>query len=149
MPHTFASLHYHLVFSTKGRTPLIEPSIRDRLYHYIGGIIRENDGLLTEIGGIEDHVHILANFRPRFSVSEMLQKIKGGSSSWLNQKGLSTRRFAWQIGYAAFSVSESQVATVRRYIQRQPQHHRKMSFREEIEILLQRHGLEYSEDDLD
>ncbi len=149
MPHTFANLRYHLVFSTKGRFPHIVPGIRERLYHYIGGIIREHDGLSMEIGGIEDHIHILASLRPRFSISEMLQKIKGGSSSWLNKQKLCPQHFAWQTGYAAFSVSESQVDPVRRYIQRQPQHHHKMSYREELEILLQRHGIEYSKRDLD
>ncbi len=149
MPHTFASLRYHLIFSTKGRNPLIVPGIGKELYSYMGGIIREHDGLLMEIGGIEDHVHILASLRPRFSISELLQKIKGGSSSWLNKSKLCNQRFAWQTGYAAFSVSESQVASVRRYIQRQPQHHHKMSFREELEILLQRHGIDYSKGDLD
>ncbi len=149
MPQTFASLRYHLVFSTKGRVPLITPRVREELYGYIGGIIREHDGLLMEIGGIEDHIHILASLRPRFSVSEILQKIKGSSSSWLNKKGLCRQRFSWQAGYSAFSVSESQIACVRLYIQRQAQHHHKMSFREELEILLERHGIEYSNRDLD
>ncbi len=149
MPHTFANLRYHLVFSTKGRLPLIVPKIRDRLYHYIGGIIREHGGLMTEIGGIEDHIHILTHLRPRFSVSEILQKIKGSSSFWLNKQKLSDQRFSWQAGYAAFSVSESQVAAVRRYIQRQPALHRKMSFKEEIEKLLQRHEIAYAKSDLD
>ena len=149
MPHTFTNLRYHLVFSTKNRNPLIAPAIREELYCYLGGIIREHGGLLMEIGGIEDHVHILASLRPRFAVSEMLQKIKGNSSSWLNKEKLSNQHFGWQTGYAAFSVSESQVACVRRYIQRQQEHHHKMSFREEVEILLQRHGVDYSESDLD
>ena len=148
MPHTFVSLRYHLVFSTRGRLPLIKPNIREELYRYIGGIIRKYQGLLLEIGGIEDHVHILASFRPRIAVSEMLKHLKGSSSSWLNKRRLCDQTFAWQTCYAAFTVSESQIGSVRRYIRRQPQHHRKMSYREEIEALLKRHGIDYSKDDL-
>ena len=148
MPHTFASLRYHLVFSTKGRLPLITRDVQEELYRYIGGVIREHHGLLIEICGIEDHVHILASFRPRFSVSEMLKNIKGSSSSWLNKKGPRDQPFAWQSGYAAFTASESQVPAVQRYIQRQPQHHRKMSFKQELEMLLQRHGIAHTKKDL-
>ena len=148
MSHTFTSLRYHLVFSTKNRAPSITPEIGERLYPYIGGIIRHHGGSLTEIGGIADHVHVLATFRPRYSVSEMLKEIKGGSSSWLNDQPFCRDHFAWQPGYAAFSVSESVVAEVQRYIQRQEEHHRTRTYQDELEALLKRHGIAYTERDL-
>ena len=141
MSHTLASLHYHVVFATKHRYPYLTPEIEDVLYPYIAGIVLKRRGLLIEIGGVADHVHLLANFRPRFSVSEMLQNIKGGSSSWLNEQSLCPEVFAWQAGYCAFTVSESQIPVVRRYIRRQKEHHRAVSFQEELEGLLRRHRI--------
>lgn len=112
MARTYTKLIYHLVFSTKERVPSITGEIRDRLYEYIGGVIRGEKGSLLEIGGVADHVHLLARFGASISLSDMLQRIKGNSSHWLNQQP--GRGFAWQNGYGAFTVSESQVATVRK-----------------------------------
>ncbi len=147
MSHTYSSLHYHIVFCTKKRYPYVSPEIEAALYPYIGGIIRQRDGLPIEIGGMPDHVHILARFRPRFSVAEMLKHIKGGSSSWLNEQPICAEYFAWQPGYSAFTVSESQIPGVRRCIQRQKEHHRNMSYQEELETLLQRHRIPFDERD--
>ena len=109
MARTYTKLIYHIVFSTKERAPLITDEIRDRLYEYLGGVIRGEKGSLLEIGGVEDHVHLLTRFGAAIAVSEMVQRIKGNSSHWLNQQ--SGIWFTWQNGYAAFTVSESQVAT--------------------------------------
>ena len=141
MSHTYTNLQYHIVFSTKNRYPYISPEIEAVLYPYIGGIIRQRDGMLIEINGIPDHVHLLARFKPRFSLSEMLKNIKGGSSNWLNEQPFCTEYFAWQAGYSAFTVSESQIPVVRRYIQRQKEHHQNMTFQEELEGLLERHRI--------
>ncbi len=149
MSHTYANLQYHIVFSTKNRYPYISPIIETALYPYIGGIIRQRDGMLIEIGGMPDHVHVLARFKPRFSVAEMLKNIKGGSSSWLNEQSFCTEFFAWQPGYSAFSVSESQISTVRRYIQRQKEHHRDLSYQEELERLLEHHRIPYGKRNLE
>ncbi len=146
MARTYTKLIYHIVFSTKERIPLIVPEIRDRLYEYLGGVIRGEKGSLMEIGGIPDHVHILARFGAAIAVSEMLKRIKGSSSHWLNQ-GTGTW-FAWQAGYGAFSVSESQVAAVRKYIQQQEEHHKRISFKDELISLLRKHRIEFDEDDL-
>ena len=122
MARTYTKLIYHIVFSTKERIPLIAPEIRDRLYEYLGGVIRGEKGSLMEIGGMQDHVHILARFGAAIAVSEMLKRVKGSSSHWLSRE--TGTWFAWQNGYGAFSVSESQVAAVRKYIQQQEEHHK-------------------------
>src|SRR5262245_57751261 len=108
MPTTYTNLLYRIVFSTKQRIPLIGDEWRDELYRYIGGIVRAEGGVVLEIGGIDDHVHILAKFKPATSVSEMLNKIKANSSKWANEQKMRMKKFAWQEGYSAFSVSESQ-----------------------------------------
>src|SRR5688500_9341980 len=119
MADTFTNLLYHLVFSTKERRPLISDDIRERLYEYMGGIIRGEAGCLFEIGGVPDHVHLLARFKSDVSVAEMIKRIKAKSSKWLNEQPGRPVRFQWQAGYGAFSVSESKASAVRTYIQRQ------------------------------
>ena len=143
MPSTYTNLLYHIVFSTKHRIPLIDEEIQEELYRYIGGIIRAEGGIQLEIGGVSDHVHILTKIKPAIAVSEMLAKIKANSSKWLNDHKMKMRKFGWQEGYGAFTVSESQAQSVREYIRNQPEHHRKQTFQEEFVALLERHGIEY------
>jgi REP element-mobilizing transposase RayT len=143
MPSTYTNLLYHIVFSTKDRIPLITGNLQEELYNYIGGIIRAEGGVQLEIGGMNDHVHILGKFKPAISVSEMLNKIKSNSSKWANDHKMKLRKFGWQEGYAAFSVSESQVPLVREYIRNQDEHHRKQTYQEEFLALLERHGIKY------
>ena len=145
MAGTYTNLLYHLVFSTKNRIPLISDALQEDLYSYIGGIIRGEGGVLLEIGGMSDHVHLVTELKPTKSVSEMLNRIKAKSSKWVNAEKLKMRKFGWQDGYAAFSVSESQVASVRRYVREQEEHHRKLSFQEEFRSLLDKHGVEFEE----
>jgi REP element-mobilizing transposase RayT len=102
--------------------------LETELHKYLSGIIRGEGGTLLEIGGTHDHVHLLAKFKPAVSVAHMLQLIKANSSKWANQRASCSARFAWQSGYSAFSVSESQVAAVRRYVRNQKKHHQKVSF---------------------
>lgn len=144
MPDTYTQLQYHIVFSTKHRVPLITPEARDPLYGLIGGIVRREGGVLLAIGGMSDHVHLLAGWGTSLAMAKMLQLIKGSSSKWMNEHpGLSASGFSWQAGYSAFSVSASKVPAVRAYILNQEAHHRKMSFREEITGLLNRHGVKF------
>ncbi len=143
MPSTYTNLLYHIVFSTKDRIPLITDNLQEELYKYIGGIIRGEGGIELEIGDTKDHIHILAKFKPALSVSDMLNKIKANSSKWANDHKMKYRKFGWQEGYAAFSVSESQVPAVREYIRKQEEHHRKQTYQEEFVALLERHGIEY------
>jgi REP element-mobilizing transposase RayT len=130
---TFTSLSYHVVFSTKYRKELIEEAFKEDLYSYIGGIIRGENGHLIEICGTSDHIHILAGFNPSIAVSDMVKRIKGNSSKWLNEE--KTTRFRWQPGYGAFTVSH--------YIATQEEHHKKKTFEEEFISLLERHGIAY------
>jgi putative transposase len=145
MPSTHTNLLYHLVFSTKCRIPLITPKLQDELYRYIGGIIRSEGGIILEIGGINDHIHLLTKFKPTKTISEMLACIKANSSKWANENKMKMQKFGWQEGYAAFSVSESQASAVIKYIRSQEEHHRKQTFQEEYVALLERHGIAYNE----
>jgi putative transposase len=146
MAGTYTNLLYHLIFSTKDRIPLITKGLQEDLYSYMGGIVRGEGGTLMEIGGVADHVHLLTKFKPTKSVSEMLNRIKAKSSKWVNEEHASNlRKFGWQDGYAAFTVSESLVPSVRRYIVGQEDHHRQKSFQEEFRALLDKHGIEYDE----
>ncbi len=140
---TFTKLTYHVVFSTKYRKPSITDRIRGRLYEYIGGIVRNSNGSLIEIGGIEDHVHLLVNLSPARSVSETIRDIKANSSKWANEQSEDVSRFEWQKGYGAFTVSYSQIDPVRTYIRNQREHHRRRKFNEEYVELLQRHDIEF------
>jgi len=143
MGRTYTSLTYHIVFSTKYRRPTIRSEFRERLYQYIGGIIRQHQGALLEIGGIEDHLHLMVGIAANQSVSEMLRLIKSNSSAWVNETVKPVQKFSWQPGYGAFTVSHSQKPTVKRYIQKQPQHHQSKSFRDEFIQILVAHGIEY------
>jgi len=145
MGHTFANLLYHIVFSTKNRIPLIHEGIREPLYEYMGGIIRGEGGILLEIGGMPDHVHLLAKFRTDIAVATMVQKIKGKSSKWRNGQRSRFERFQWQEGYGAFSVSQSLVKKVGNYIATQEEHHKGTSFKDELIGLLKRHRIPYDE----
>jgi putative transposase len=145
MPSTHTNLLYHIVFSTKCRIPFITTKLQDELYRYIGGIIRAEGGISLEIGGTIDHIHLLVKLKPAVSVSDMLARIKANSSKWANENKMELRKFGWQEGYGAFSVSESQVGAVAKYIRGQEEHHRKQTFQEEYLALLRRHKIEYDE----
>ena len=143
MPSTFTNLLFHVIFSTKDRKQFIAPEWQDELYAYIGGIVRNLGGTQLAAGGIADHVHLLQKLRPATALSDALAKIKANSSKWINDEKFPDRRFAWQEGYAAFSVSESAVDDVRSYIANQEEHHRRMSFRDEMIAFFAKHGIEY------
>ena len=145
MAGTYTNLLYHIIFSTKHRENLIDDTLKSELYKYIGGIIRGEGGVLMEIGGMPDHLHLTARFKPAISVSDMLQKIKGNSSKWVNERPDRRTRFGWQDGYGAFSVSESQLPKANDYIRQQAEHHRHKTFKEEFLEFLERHGVEYDE----
>lgn len=134
---------YHIVFSTKDREPLITPEAREPLYSYIGGIIRQRRGICIEIGGVMDHIHILARFRPSVSVSKMVQDIKGVSSKWAKGRLRTTKALYWQNGYGGFSLGASQVPEVVQYIRNQEAHHQEVSFEREFVELLEKHDIEY------
>jgi putative transposase len=119
--------------------------MRQELYAYIGGIIRDEGGNLDSIGGIEDHMHILCGIPPRIAVSNMLRAIKASSSKWINDNRRTTSEFRWQRGFAAFSVSKSKMPDVDRYIENQEEHHSGISFEVEYRNFLIRHGITFDE----
>ncbi len=140
---TFTKLTYHVVFSTKYRQPLIQTPMQKRLYEYIGGIIRAQNGHLIEIGGIEDHIHLLANLSATKAISDSIREIKANTAKWNNELSDQKNRFEWQKGYGAFSVSYSQIESVRHYIQNQREHHQTKTFEEEYIKFLELHGITF------
>ena len=140
---SYVSSHYHCVFSTKNRRPLIEPALQERLWPYLGGIARENGMTALEIGGVRDHVHMLLSLPSTLSVAKALQLIKGGSSKWVHESFPEHALFGWQVKYGAFSVSVSQLDKAIRYVKNQPEHHRKLTFQEEFVAMLKKHRLNY------
>src|SRR5262245_8904686 len=132
MATTFTNLLYHIVFSTKDRVPMIRPDLRERLYEYMGGIIRREGGVLVEIDGVAVHVDQLTKAQAETAEALKLRLLKANFSEWVNEERLISGRFGWQTGYAAFSDSESQAARVRNYIRTQESHHARVSFKEEL-----------------
>ena len=122
---------------------MITSEREERLYEYIGGIIRGLGGILLIINGVEDHLHVLAKLRPDKSVSDVLRDLKANSSGWMHGVFPEARDFSWQNGYGAFTVSESQIDAVTKYIAKQKQHHRKESFEREFIVLLQKNGIDF------
>ena len=145
MPQSLADLNIHIIFSTKNRQPLILPDVADRLYSYMGGIIRPHRSVLLAAGGVADHVHLLVSLARDLSVSDLLRLIKTNSSVWIHDTFPALAHFGWQDGYGAFSVSHSQIELVRAYIAGQAEHHRTRTFQDEFREFLKRHGIEYDE----
>jgi len=145
MAHTFTNLLTHVIFSTKGRTPSIQPEWRPALHAYLGGIVRELEGRVITVNGTADHVHLLLFLPAALSISQALRVLKANSSRWINRSGGTKRNFAWQTGYGAFSVSQSSALAVVKYINAQETHHRSLSFEEEFVMFLKKHRIEYDE----
>ena len=148
MPSTYLSLHYHLVLSTKNRIAFIEPSWQKRLHEYLGGTIRGLGGFPDEVGGVGDHVHLLVGLKATHCLADVLRDLKKASSAWVHDE-IGVSSFAWQEGYAAFTVSPTACPQVKSYITHQEEHHRKKSFREELIEFLELAGVEYDPQYLD
>lgn len=143
MGHTHTSLTIHIIFSTKGRLPTINPEIKNDLMAYLGGIVREHKATPIIINGTSDHVHMLVEIPTVLSVSELMRFVKSNSSRWLNKNDSSTSKFAWQDGFGAFSVSKSAIETVINYIKNQESHHQKRSFQDELIAFLEKYQISY------
>ena len=141
MGSTFYSIHYHIVFSTKERRPLIRPEWRARLHEYIGGTVRGMGGVAEAVGGVEDHIHLLVSSKTTDAPAATVREMKKASSVWAAEKH--EPWFAWQEGYAIFSVSWTHVPAVRRYIANQETHHQKIPFVDELKRLLEKNGVKY------
>ena len=148
MSSTYLSLHYHLVFSTKGRDPVIAMAWRRQLHKYLAGTVGGLGARCEIVGGTADHVHLLAELRATHRLSDFMRELKRVSSTWVHSD-MAKPEFAWQEGYAAFTVSVTSVDDIRRYIENQEEHHRERSFREELKTMLVRSGVKFDERYLD
>ena len=134
----------HIIFSTKHRRPLLRPDkVRCEIYAYLAGTLKNVGCDPIKIDGTADHVHILSSLSKTVALADLIQRLKGSSSKVLKEKGI--RGFNWQNGYGAFSVSESNVASVAAYVDNQEKHHRKLTFQEEFRALLQKHRVAFDE----
>ena len=140
MAQSFTCVYLHVIFSTRQRLPLIPVGKQDKLWSYIGGVLKNHDMKGLAIGGMEDHIHILVSLSSEMTVAKVVNLIKSNSSKWMREKD---QDFGWQKGYAAFSVSVSALDPVRQYIDTQPEHHKKRDFKQEYLALLKKHGVEY------
>jgi len=145
MANTYSSLFYHIVFSTKHRQNFIKQEIENRVWAYIGGVARKHKLTAIQVGGIENHIHALILSPPITAPSKIAQWLKGDSSKWIHTEFADLKKFAWQDGYGAFSLSKSKVPDVVEYIKNQREHHRKESFEDEYVKLMKLHEVEYDE----
>jgi putative transposase len=145
MSSSYCNLLYHIVFATKGREPWLTAAIRPRIHQYLGGAIRQEKGIAMIINGTADHVHILAKLRQDKAISKLVGELKANSSGWISRTFEGCASFAWQEGYGAFTVSQSQLSKVHCYIEKQEEHHRRVSFLEEFKVLLMAHDLPFDE----
>jgi putative transposase len=140
MANTYTQLYAHIVFAVGGRTSVISTRWKDNLFKFITGIITNKNQKLMMINGMPDHLHLLIGFNPDCCLSDLIRDIKSNSSRWINENHLVAGKFGWQTGFGAFSVSQSQIDKVVKYILTQEEHHKKRSFTEEyIEFLNEYH----------
>jgi putative transposase len=140
MSQSYAVLWYHLIFATKDRAPLLDRDLRGKVHGYLVGIVERLGGAARAIGGVEDHVHALIRLPQERSIAEAARVLKANSSKWIHAESASAQ-FAWQNGYAAFSVSLSQLNRVGAYIADQERHHRTIDYADELAAFLARHGI--------
>jgi putative transposase len=145
MPQSLSCVLVHLIFSTKNRDPVLNPEIRAELHPYLAGVLREDECPALQVGGVEDHVHLLFGLSRIRTVAQVVEKVKTSSSKWIKTKGSAFAEFHWQAGYGAFSVSQSNAGSVIQYIKSQEEHHRKMTFQEEYRRFLKRYQITYDE----
>jgi REP element-mobilizing transposase RayT len=145
MPSSYTCLRYHLIWSTKHREPLIADDLREQLLQYIGGICRNHGGKLLAAGGMPDHLHLLADLSKQQAMADAVRDIKANASAWVHETFPQYQAFAWQTGYAAFTVSYSGTDAVKQYVAQQAEHHRVRTFQEEFIEFLRRHEIEFDE----
>lgn len=142
---TYTQLYYHIVFGTKHRKSCLKKDNRDELYKYIWGILNKKNCHLYRINGVEDHLHIFTHIHPSISLSNLVKDIKLAFSYWIKNNKIFPMFSGWQDGYAAFTKSDNDKDKVINYIKNQEEHHRKKSFKEELQVLLQEVGIEFNE----
>ena len=145
MPQSFASLHYHVVFSTKNREAFLTEPVREPLCAYASAVLRDLDSHVVAINAWRDHVHILIALNKNYSLAQVVMEVKRATSKWIKTQGKEFAGFHWQSGYGAFSIGQSGVDEVKTYIANQAKHHRVKSFQEEFRSFLKRYQVEFDE----
>ncbi len=142
MPHSFNKIWINAIWATKERAPIIHSNIEHKIHQFISEQLRELGSPVRILNGMPDHFHCLFLLNPQKSIAEVIKQIKGSSSHYINQNDLTSEKFAWQTGYAAYSVSESVVEKVFQYIKTQKEHHQKKTFLQEYEEFLKLYAVE-------
>ncbi len=148
MSQSLCQIYLHLVFSTKGRLPFLQPAdLRGELHRYLGGVCRNHDSPSIRIGGVEDHVHLLLRLSKSISIADLTRELKRDSSKWIKDRFNDPylQEFHWQAGYGAFSISPSHVELVSQYIRDQEEHHREESFQDEFQRMCHKYGVAIDE----
>jgi putative transposase len=146
MAQSLPRIWTHLIFSTKDRFPfLTDGTIRRDMHAYLATVLRSHDCETLVVGGPSDHVHALFALSRKYSIAEIVKEVKRTSSGWIKEVSRSHSKFHWQKGYGAFSVSQSHLETVNRYIEQQEQHHRRVAFKDEYRVFLKKYGIDYDE----
>jgi putative transposase len=145
MPQSLSSVLIHLIYSTKNREPLITPRIERELYAYQIAVLRELDCSCIAINGRNDHLHTLFSLSRKVRLCDVIGEIKKRSSKWIKTMGSEFRGFAWQSGYGAFSIGQSSIVVLRRYIEQQAEHHQNRSFQEEYRMFLTKYEIAFDE----
>lgn len=146
MPQSLAQIYLHIIFSTKHRRPCFsDDAFTDEMYAYLAEIRKKQDCFAKLVGGHVDHVHLPCSLSRRKAVGDLIRELKTGSSVWIKEKNRELSDFHWQDGYGVFSVSPSQLETVKKYIANQNEHHRTVTFQDEFRKLLKAHGIEFDE----
>ncbi|MDZ4859205.1 MAG: transposase [Candidatus Hydrogenedentes bacterium] len=146
MSQSLSAIYLHTTWSTKERFPFLrDAGLRAHMHEYIGGVSNNLGCTPIIVGGVEDHVHILARFARTTTTADWIKEMKRASSAWVKGIDTSARKFQWQAGYGAFSVSYSNIGRVERYIANQEEHHRKLTFQEEFRQFMRKHGVEWDE----
>lgn len=143
MPQSLSRVVVHLVFSTKNRNPHLSDEIRAELFPYFTGVLRNSACTTVQIGGVADHVHLLFGLSRTLTIAQVTEKLKTSSAKWIKSKW--PIDFAWQAGYGAFSIGVRETDQMVRYIQNQAEHHRTVSFQDELRQILREEGVEFDE----
>lgn len=145
MPQSFAKINVHLVFSTKDRRPIINASWRSELHALLGGLVNQSGGQSLIVGGVADHVHLLFDLGRRITLADLVRILKSSTTPWVRRDRALDPTFSWQAGYSAFSVSESIVPSVKRYIANQEEHHRTQTYQDEVREWLKKQRMKWDE----
>lgn len=145
MSQSLVKNYVHIVFSTKYRNDFIDEKIEHELYAYIAVLCKDFESYALQIGGTDNHIHILCRLSQKIALMKLVQEIKAHSSKWIKTKGKKYENFFWQNGYGAFSVGEKDILIVTNYIKKQRQHHQKQDFKDELTGILKKHKMEYDE----